>query len=523
MASNSEELSAIYKQISVLEIIEKVKGKGIVWSQITPYQFRSEFAMGSDYWDIYITRMPSASIITLDFVKNLRPFYSIDSDAEPFVEELFDEANSDEDYCRDKELLADIQSAEGCGPRTFNVLLTAAGLLANSGARMRHFYIPQDTVPSGVYISGEHESKDNIMSFAPSGGVRVSGGFTSFDNIHNITPTGGVRCAGAVSGGARYDETVDPAGVVVAGQANILQTVNVAAAGVLAAGRGTFTYNDVVAAAGVLAGGQALNIFTYDVTSAGVYAGGTVLKDAYVVADGVALNTERYTVTTTGVGLLASSPVSNITVRAHHRLHSGPGAGFSASFPLNLSAGTYMAVVLCSVEGSETVDLDWDFAPMTMITSAAADWTGFGFNASTAIGYIQFVSTGVSSTYNLNFIIGSPTNNSKKASIFTIEGLSDYAWTDTFGTVDLASSAVTYGSTLNRSNVGVCSVTYTADSTTGTWSNGFTSDNVFAPTLGPTASFSQGRKSIGDSSSDIFPTVSFTTNEDWLNHGVAFS
>lgn len=115
MPSDNEVLASLYKQIAVLEMIEKLKGCGLIWNQISNYQFQAIVEQSADVWEIYLTKISAGSSVIMDFSKNGSFFYSLNSDDEPNIVNMFDEISTDEDYEKDKEIMRDIQQTEVCG------------------------------------------------------------------------------------------------------------------------------------------------------------------------------------------------------------------------------------------------------------------------------------------------------------------------------------------------------------------------------------------------------------------------
>jgi hypothetical protein len=112
MASETEALKGLYKKIAVLEMVEKLKNCGLVWNSINPYQYHTVVIQDEDVWDLYLTKMQEKVI--LDLRKNTLFFYSMNSEEESDLINMFDEITGDEAYQKDKTFLSDIQQAESC-------------------------------------------------------------------------------------------------------------------------------------------------------------------------------------------------------------------------------------------------------------------------------------------------------------------------------------------------------------------------------------------------------------------------
>jgi hypothetical protein len=471
MASNNEELSVLYRQISIMEMIERVKSGGIIWSQITPYQYKSEFAMGSDYWDIYITKMPSSSIVTVDFVKNLRPLYSINSIAEPSIIDLYNDVVGDEDFCKDKALLRDIQTAEGCGPRTYVVEIAPAGLKGNNAARVIHRVIPQDPIPSGMFVNGGFESHNNIMNIHPTGGLRASGGFDSHNNISNIYPTGGLIAkinVARVSG--RYTMTVSAAGALLSGEGLPAYAIPIDPAGVLAAGaaiRGGF-YAPSIASAGLWATGTGYPIT--EIGSGGVVVDGTGERLGFFGA-GTAEDTEYYTVTTTGRGAKIGKPAANIRVFEASRGNVGRGSGVSVGLSSGLPDGPQMVVVFGLVHsnfGVGNFTFQWDLTPMTMAygNGQVDNSSLVGGQVCINIGYM-LIDRGTSNPSH-QVDLNCSSDESVCWSIFSITGLANNEFEFAARSGNLGANPLT-NNTISASEVAVLGALYTASQRTTNW------------------------------------------------------
>jgi hypothetical protein len=213
--SNTQELTSLYQQISLGEMISKLEAGGIVWEQTGPASFRAAVTQGGVSWVMYLTQFRAK--VVLDFKRNGAFYYSVSSDDEASVYDLYISAMGDPAYEKDKILLADIQTGvRGIEKFTYDEVMTggAAGY--------------------GIAEQGI------LFGFVPSGGAQLagvadSGVFTTFDvlaagglldggstNVYRDVAQSGAAADGAAdttsasgfvpSGGASCDGTVMPSG-----------------------------------------------------------------------------------------------------------------------------------------------------------------------------------------------------------------------------------------------------------------------------------------------------------------------
>jgi hypothetical protein len=112
--TNTEDLSFLYRKISVLEMFEKLKSCSGDWVQISPTQFKVSVNQNNEVWDIVLSRNPLAEKIVMDFSKNSSYFYSISSDDEANLVAFYQEIEGDDGFEKDKEILRDVSAFEGC-------------------------------------------------------------------------------------------------------------------------------------------------------------------------------------------------------------------------------------------------------------------------------------------------------------------------------------------------------------------------------------------------------------------------
>jgi hypothetical protein len=189
MANNLTELAEIYKQISVLEMVEKLKNGGLVWNKVSPYQYATTVVQGSDYWDMYITRLPNGEAVVLDFRKNANYFYSINSTFETYLTVLFNELEGDEDLTRDRDILAAVQQYDVCGPNDYNEFMHKGVVVAGAAVVLKSF-----AASGGILANGGNDNT-GIFGAAVSGGILGDGFATRFVR-RDITTSGGLMASG---------------------------------------------------------------------------------------------------------------------------------------------------------------------------------------------------------------------------------------------------------------------------------------------------------------------------------------
>lgn len=112
--NNLDYLSALNKKIIILEVIEKLRSCGNLWSKIRPYQFQSEVEQDGDFWVLTMTRNHITGRIIMDFSKNDEYYYSIDSVLEDFLLDFYREIDEEDELKIDKEILNHVSSIKGC-------------------------------------------------------------------------------------------------------------------------------------------------------------------------------------------------------------------------------------------------------------------------------------------------------------------------------------------------------------------------------------------------------------------------
>ena len=259
---NLEELNYLYRKIVVAEMVEKLKSGGVVWDRLTPYQYRSTVFQGGDCWDMYLTSLGGS--VVLDFRKNARHFYSVNSSDDLTVASLYQEL-ADDGLCDEQSLLADIQQFEGCGLKTYNQKMSGGILTSGDHVTLLLLWPPSE---SGILVYGEADVRQPVQSFISStDGPLLGGYFESTDNVFSVE----AEAAGVLADGRSntiYRPTVTGYGVRVnSGAVDSKVTAPASAGGSSAGGTAGVTtkVTQVVEAAGVWVG---QSVFT------GVWLGG---------------------------------------------------------------------------------------------------------------------------------------------------------------------------------------------------------------------------------------------------------
>jgi hypothetical protein len=81
---------------------------------VSPNTYLSTYIVGEDVWDLNISKNYHNGVITIDFRKNTSYFYSIDSDVDADIIQLFKDIEGDEEFQKDRQLLRDITSIPTC-------------------------------------------------------------------------------------------------------------------------------------------------------------------------------------------------------------------------------------------------------------------------------------------------------------------------------------------------------------------------------------------------------------------------
>lgn len=114
MTTNNENLNLLYKSISVIEIVEKIRSCGVVWQQISPNSYQSSIVQGEDLWDISLVKNFQTEVVTLDFRKNNGYVFSIDSNSDANLTSMYSDMEGEEELKKDQQLLRDITSIPSC-------------------------------------------------------------------------------------------------------------------------------------------------------------------------------------------------------------------------------------------------------------------------------------------------------------------------------------------------------------------------------------------------------------------------
>lgn len=114
MSSNDQELIDIYTKITSYEMVKSLQNCGTIWKQIGLSQYQTSLNVKNDFWDIFLSKDITTGRTILDFRKNTVYFYSITSDDNTSVNEMFNEISEDV-LNKDAQILSDInQLPWGC-------------------------------------------------------------------------------------------------------------------------------------------------------------------------------------------------------------------------------------------------------------------------------------------------------------------------------------------------------------------------------------------------------------------------
>jgi hypothetical protein len=150
--SNLSEIDALYKQIFVLDMIEKMKSCSMIWSQVSNTQYSTKLISSSITWNVVLSKLPNGSV-TLDLAKNGKHFYSINSGDNAKVAELFVELDDNEDELKDEALLRDIQQLVGCGPIIFDEFMHEGIEISGSASKTSNY---SPVITGGLSAGGEY-------------------------------------------------------------------------------------------------------------------------------------------------------------------------------------------------------------------------------------------------------------------------------------------------------------------------------------------------------------------------------
>jgi hypothetical protein len=113
MESNHENLEYLYRRIAVLEMVEKLKNCALTWNQIAINQYHINMEQNGHIWDMYLTKQLTSEIV-LDFSRDGKYFYSLNSETENGIVELYEEIEGDEYFNRDKKIMRHVQTLDDC-------------------------------------------------------------------------------------------------------------------------------------------------------------------------------------------------------------------------------------------------------------------------------------------------------------------------------------------------------------------------------------------------------------------------
>lgn len=151
---NLYQINSIQKKISILEMIEKLKSCGLVWQQQDTRSWKTIHNDGEAVWELTLTKVTDSEsngdenikfdVILLDFKKNDSYFYTIRSDQDLNLLEMWDEIVGDAEFEKEESLLRDLHTASKLIPSSIIRLSSLGGLIAGTPNEINiHEFIPE--------------------------------------------------------------------------------------------------------------------------------------------------------------------------------------------------------------------------------------------------------------------------------------------------------------------------------------------------------------------------------------------
>jgi len=129
--SNIDELSKIYRRITVLELFEKLKGCALKWNKVNDSTYRitywyDSYKIDNKYWDITLGSHSSGKVlgtsafesqtntIFMEFHINGTYFDTIFSYEDSNLISFYNEIHGNEEYLKEKEILTELSQYERC-------------------------------------------------------------------------------------------------------------------------------------------------------------------------------------------------------------------------------------------------------------------------------------------------------------------------------------------------------------------------------------------------------------------------
>lgn len=201
--TNEQTLNEVYKRITAYEMVQKLKNCGVVWDQLNTVQYQATIEQGDHVWDIFLTKAQDR--VVLDFRRNMSFFFTMDSNSEPIVDEMFREIEGDDDFERDRALLRDMGKLRPGCYNTFNIVMNGGARVGGNGRILTTIGGRGGAVLAGVSELGkDYVTKGGVTAgntstvqaqYAPttSGGAKANG---SGNNIYSEPVTGGMLMNG---------------------------------------------------------------------------------------------------------------------------------------------------------------------------------------------------------------------------------------------------------------------------------------------------------------------------------------
>lgn len=175
--SNIDELSRIYKRITVLELFEKLKSCAIKWNKVNDYTYKitywyDSYKVDNKYWDITLGKHSSGKVLTsnafesqtdtifMEFHINNTYFDTIFSYEDSNLISFYNEVHGNEEYLKEKEILTELSQYERC-----KVPSQPLGIIASQG-----FYYDEatmsnlDVLPGYSFVSLDWQQPVNYGS-----------------------------------------------------------------------------------------------------------------------------------------------------------------------------------------------------------------------------------------------------------------------------------------------------------------------------------------------------------------------
>jgi DNA-binding beta-propeller fold protein YncE len=151
---NLYQIDYIQRKISILEMIEKIKNCGLVWRQHDVNSWTTQHNDGEDVWDLMLTKVSDSEsngdkqikydVVFLDFKKNDSHFYTLNSNNESYLSEMWEEITGDIEFEREEKLLRDLHVISKFKELNLIKHVARGGLVAGSPAPVSIYnFVPE--------------------------------------------------------------------------------------------------------------------------------------------------------------------------------------------------------------------------------------------------------------------------------------------------------------------------------------------------------------------------------------------